>query len=155
LNACSLIIFDDDTCLMSGPLEKAGKRFGLSRSESLLKTELMAIAWQAHAALCGEIETSVLSNARDRTRIRTAHLDYLKAIKSLERFTSEVVSKQRAALLHERANWQSTPDADAVGFWIAAYEAFSSTLAKLPSLSELEHPPEELLSAFEELPDCP
>jgi hypothetical protein len=136
-------------------LHKVGTNFGLSGSKALLKTELMARAWQAHAAVCEEIGTCLSSNADDRARLRAAHLAYLQAIRGLERFTAEVTSNQREAFLQEPATWQSTPDAEAIQFWIAAYAGFSSALADLPVLSDLEYPPEEILTAFEELPDCP
>jgi hypothetical protein len=129
--------------------------FGLSRSEILFKTELMAKAWQAHAAVCEAIADLEPSNDADRARLQGVRLAYREAMKSLERFTADVASKQREALLRQPADWLSTRDAEAVGFWIAAYAAFSATLASLPVLSGHVHPPEEILTAFEELPDCP
>jgi hypothetical protein len=132
-----------------------GTRFGLSRSEALFKTELMAKAWQAHAAVCEAIEGLEPSNNADRVRLDGVRLAYREAIRSLERFTADVASKQREDLLRQPADWLSTRDAEAVGFWIAAYAAFSATLASLPVLSGQVHPPEEILTAFEELPDCP
>ncbi len=120
-----------------------------------MKTELMARAWQAHAAVCEEIRNCLSSNADDRTRLRPAHLAYLQAIRLLKRFTAGVTSKQREAFLREPAEWRATADAKAIEFWIAAYAGFSETFANLPALSTLEYPSEEILTAFEELPDCP
>jgi hypothetical protein len=74
---------------------------------------------------------------------------------SLERFAADVASTRWEAFLREPAEWRSTPDSEAARFWIAAYATFSSTLAKLPAINGLEHPPESLLTAFEELPDRP
>jgi len=146
---------DDNACLMPCPLNKAATEFGLSRSEALLKTELMARVWQAHAAVCEEIGTCLSSNADDRTKLRAAHLAYRQALRSLERFTEEATSKQREVFLNKPAAWRSTPDAEAIEFWITAYASFSSALADLPVLSDLDYPPEHILTAFEELPDCP
>jgi hypothetical protein len=132
-----------------------GARFGLSSSEALFKTELMAKAWQAHAAVCEAIEGLEPSNDADRALLHAVRLAYREAIRSLERFTADVASEQREDLLRQPADWLSTRDAEAVGFWIAAYAAFSATLASLPNLSGQVQPPEEILIAFEELPDCP
>jgi hypothetical protein len=130
-------------------------RVGLSRSEILLKTELMARTWQAHAAVCAALETFRPEDPADRVQIGVVRLEYLEALRSLGRFTAAVASRQWDALLRAPADWHSAPDADDVRFWIKAYVAFSSTLAKLPALRGLDYPPEDILTAFEELPDCP
>ena len=74
---------------------------------------------------------------------------------SLERFAADIASKGWEAFLREPAEWRLTPHAEAVRFWIAAYATFSSTIAKMTALNELEYPSESLLTAFEELPDRP
>jgi hypothetical protein len=140
---------------MARSVEKARTRFGLSRSEAVLKTELMARTWQAHAEFIEGIDNPLSSTTGSQIKIDVARLEYLKVIRLLEHFTSDVAAKQREAFLHEPADWQLTQNAQAVDFWIAAYSEFSSSLANLLSFRELEYPPEELLSAFEELPDCP
>lgn len=115
----------------------------------------MARTWQAHAAVCATLETFRPEDPADQVQIGVVRLEYLEALRSLERFTAAVASRQWGALLRAPAGWHSTPDADDARFWIKAYVVFSSTLAKLPALSGLDYPSEDILTAFEELPDCP
>jgi hypothetical protein len=140
---------------MGRPNVGAATRFSLSKSEVLLKTELMARTWKAHAKVCEDVELSLSSKDTDDAKTRANHLEYLEALTSLERFAAGIASKRREAFLREPTEWRSTLDAEPARFWIAAYAAFSSTLAELPALNELEYPPETLLTAFEELPDRP
>ena len=103
------------------PYPRAATRFRLSKTEALLKTELMAKAWEAHARLCDEVDKSLPCRTYDRNEVAIARLRYFSALKSLESFAAHVASKQREAFLREPANWTLTPDAEAVDFWIAAF----------------------------------
>jgi hypothetical protein len=129
--------------------------FELSKRQALLKTELMATAWQSHANFCSKLEEFSPGQTEPLPAIKAAHREYCVALRALEVFTSAIVKEQRKALRIQPQEWKKSRAADDVRFWITAYARFSATVAaSLPS-DELAYPSEGVLSAFEELPDSP
>jgi hypothetical protein len=131
------------------------RHFGLSRQEATLKTDLMAQLWIAHAALCDCLDKLALLVTGHETALRDARAAYLEAIQTISEFASAAASKQRTAIRKRPLKWHSTPEAEAVRFWVGAYADLSETFASLPSAKDLGYPDADLLTAFEELSDCP
>jgi hypothetical protein len=115
----------------------------------------MAEFWIAHAALSDCLSEIAVIGTGHETDLHRARADYVEAMRAIIAFASTVASMQAKALREQPPEWQRSPDAEIARFWVNGYRDLAQTFATLVAGSGPGAPDESLLTAFEELPDCP
>ena len=129
--------------------------FKLSKTNRILKTEVLARAREQHALLCIQIDSFNAVVRSARALIDIALRDYTAAVLELRHFAETMAGEQAGEFESKSDRWKRTLRAELARDWIDRYSGFQPVAPELQLPLEIEYPDEDLLSDFEELPDAP
>jgi hypothetical protein len=125
---------------------------GLSPENRVRKTDLLANARENYTLLCERIIefNAVLETARGS--VEAALADYAQAAKRLEHFKETMREEQLQALAADG----DYPERHGSALdWLELWASFRARLPTVELPTSVAVPGDDLLSYFEELPDCP
>lgn len=128
----------------------------LTKTDQTRKTELMAAAWEKHAAMCEQIDQFNSKAQEERAAIEAfAGTAYEDALTALREFAEGIAADANEAFAVKSERWQQCDKGEAARAWIDAYEAFDPERPEIEWPNEVEHPSDGVLTEFEELGDAP
>jgi hypothetical protein len=126
-----------------------------SKREQIRKTEMLAQAREKHTIVCARIEAFNAMMEAARVSVEEASRDYATAVAHLQQFTEAMAEEQGLAFAGRADRWKDGDGGVAARDWIDVYRAFKPVMPEIELPQEIEHPDDDLLSDFEELPDAP
>jgi hypothetical protein len=129
--------------------------FKFSKRDQVRKTELLAQAREKHSFLCERIEAFNAQVAAARGSVEAAANEYGQAVAQLQQFAHAMAEEQGQVFAGRKDRWKDGESGEAVRGWIDAYYAFRPKTPETELPAEIEHPDDDLLSDYEELPDAP
>jgi hypothetical protein len=129
--------------------------FKLSKTNQILKTEVLARAREKHVLLCTQIDSFNVVIRSARASVDIALRDYTAAAVELRRFAETMAGEQARVFDSKSERWKRTLRAELARDWIDRYSGFQPVAPELQLPLEIEYPDDDLLSDFEELPDAP
>jgi hypothetical protein len=129
--------------------------FKLSKTNQILKTEVLARAREQHALLCIQIDNFNAVVRSARVSIDAALRDYTAAVAELRHFAETMAGEQAGELDSKSDRWKRTLRAESARDWIDRESGFQPVAPERRLPLEIESPDDDVLSNFEELPDSP
>jgi hypothetical protein len=127
----------------------------LSKKDQFRKTEFLAHAREKYTVVCARIDAFNAMMEAARESIEEANREYCASVVQLQQFAEAKAEEQASSLASKTDRWKAGEQGETARDWIDAYQAFKPEVPAIELPQEIEHPDDDLLSGFEELPDAP